>query len=178
MAGEAASAGGVEAWGRWPAGAARCNEATLHFVRPRSREWMFLWRQLLEHTGDPDEQMLNAGESWQYLGTWFHPSAGRWVHELRHLWHPAVRERVSLRLPASAGYQPPAMAAEYAEVWGGEGGRPGPEAELEGWAEYVLSRPGAKQACFHLGRSGRGRRPVWDRLVAHPRRRGSAHGSG
>jgi hypothetical protein len=185
VVGREAAAGGTAAWGRqltgWAAvralAGARCNESTLHFVRPRSREWMFLWRSLLDHTGDRDEEMLNAGETWQYQGTWFHPSARRWVHELRHRWHPAIRERVSVRLPASAGYQPPAMAAERAELPVSRGRPPEIQAP-EGWAEYVLFRPGAERACFQLGRGGRGDRPVWDRLLARARRGRSPSGRG
>lgn len=89
--------------------------ATLHFVRERGAEWRHLFAALWAVTGD------ETWRGWRYLGTWFHPHLGAWVHDLRYRGpedsspHPV---QVCLRLPASSEHRPPPGCVDLAQVEG------------------------------------------------------------
>jgi len=78
--------------------------ATLHFVRERAGEW----RQMLGMLSllvSEDEGEGRPLERWQYLGTFFHPHLGAWVHDLRYRGQEDGPQ-VVLRMPASERHRP------------------------------------------------------------------------
>ena len=78
--------------------------ATLHFLLPRTGEWRHVLG-MLSLLMSEDAGVRSSLERWKYLGTFFHPHLGAWVHDLRY----QDREDgplVALRLPASERHRP------------------------------------------------------------------------
>jgi hypothetical protein len=87
--------------------------ATVHFVRERGAEWRHLFAALWAVTGD------GTWRGWRYLGTWFHPHLGAWVHDLRYREPDGGAPggyQVCLRIPASPAHRPPHGLEELARV--------------------------------------------------------------
>jgi hypothetical protein len=45
-----------------------------------------------------------SGEIWQYMGST--ERDGAWCHEFRHRWHPRLKQRWLVRVPATKGWFP------------------------------------------------------------------------
>ncbi|MFO0599560.1 MAG: hypothetical protein U0228_29915 [Myxococcaceae bacterium] len=71
-----------------------------------SREWVIAWELMAQVSGDDDFRAfdIGSGEVWQYLGSLRRD--GEWRHEFRHRWHPRLRERWVIRVPASPNWAP------------------------------------------------------------------------
>jgi hypothetical protein len=78
--------------------------ATLHFMPERAAERRHV-RGMLSLLVSEDAGVRPSLERWKYLGTFFHPHLGAWVHDLRY----QERENgplVALRVPASERHRP------------------------------------------------------------------------
>jgi hypothetical protein len=83
-------------------------ETELGGVEPDEPEWKSMWDRLAAVTGDADRTAEDpeSGESWQYMCSFRYTrdAGGVWLHEFRHRFHPRVRERWVLHLPATPGW--------------------------------------------------------------------------
>lgn len=79
--------------------------ATMHFLPERAEERRRHVQGMLSLLVSEDVGVGRSLERWKYLGTFFHPHLGVWVHDLRY------RDReegpqVALRVPASGRHRP------------------------------------------------------------------------
>lgn len=78
----------------------------LKFVEVGSEEWIAAWKAMAVLTGDADFEATDpiSGERWQYMGSV--ERDGAWCHEFRHRWHPRLKKRWLVRVPASRVWFP------------------------------------------------------------------------
>lgn len=91
-------------WAERRAEVRAASDATMHFLRERAEERRHV-SGMLSLVVSEDVGVERALERWKYVGTFFHPHLGAWVHDLRYL----DREDgpvVALRVPASERHRP------------------------------------------------------------------------
>jgi hypothetical protein len=84
----------------------RNTASRIAFIEHGAEEWDAAWQGMAALTGDTDFEAcdLMSGEVWQYMGST--ERDGAWCHEFRHRWHPRLKQRWLVRVPASRGWFP------------------------------------------------------------------------
>ena len=85
-------------------------------VEPDSREWFVAWQGLAELSCDHDREAEDeeAGEVWQYMGSLRYAGERVWFHTFRHRWHPRLKRRWVLHVPASETWEPAVLSISKA----------------------------------------------------------------
>lgn len=94
-------------------------EFDLASLQPGDPEWQKAWLRLGLMSGDRGlgEGPCESEESWEYLCSVRYPDDPEmgWLHEFRHAFHPRLRRRWVLHVPASPGWEPARLNAPEAQ---------------------------------------------------------------
>ncbi|HYV49024.1 MAG TPA: hypothetical protein VFA20_29390 [Myxococcaceae bacterium] len=92
-------------WAERRAEVRAASAATMHFLPERTEERRRHVQGMLSLLMSEDAGVGRSLERWQYLGTFFHPHLGTWVHDLRY-WEGEEGPVVALRVPVSERHRP------------------------------------------------------------------------